>query len=440
MRRLRDAGIVTMLLLGLTGCAGVQQRLGWTEPPYRGDEDADEHGLSRLAFWRRHRAEETSPADSAADSANPGRSTVIAGKGNAPADDDGDQPGLLRRLPLVGRLWKDGDREDSNPMGIPALRYGQAAAPAASTAFVPTRPAAAAAADPTAVADVAPPPAAAPTPGPAPAESTAAAQFDGPEPEPLRELTVDLSGGKRQLDAAAMPAAHPGAPAEAEASPPVEPAPEVPAPSATMPDPAPQAGSTPPPPAVPSRLPSSSTPTATPGALPDAAPDLAPATTNREPSLPSPTVGTGDQPASGSWTPSVTSVPGPVWPIASETTFAGSDQTWTTTSPQVTYAPGLCEGATGGKCKIHKLCPFKKHKQTVFASSQYAPTPSAQGVSGCESTCNACKVKKPCFLKTWLHHKSGCKLKGCKGCKSCSYCGESPSYVSSQSVVSSQQW
>ncbi len=437
MRRLRDAGIVTMLLLGLTGCAGVQQRLGWTEPPYRGDEDADEHGLSRLAFWRRHRAEETSPADAAADSADPGRSTVIAGNGNSPTDDAGDRPSLLRRLPLVGRLWKDDDRDNSNPMDIPALKYGQPAANPASTAFVPTRPAAAAAADPTAVAEVAPPPAATP----APAESTAAAELDGAEPEPLRELTVDLLGGKPQLDAAAMPAAHPGSPAEADVSPPVEPSPEVAPPSANLPDPMPQAGSTPPPPAVPSRLPSSSTPTATPGTLPDAAPDLSPATTNsRGPSLPVPTVGAGDQPASGSWMPSLTSTPGPVWPIVSESTFAGSGQTWTTTSPQVSYAPGLCEGATGGKCKIHKLCPFKKHKQTVFASSQYSPMPSGQGVSGCETTCNTCKVKKPCFLKTWLHHKSGCKLKSCKGCKSCSFCGESPSYVSSQSVVSSQQW
>lgn len=50
MRRLRDAGIVTMLLLGLTGCAGVQQRLGWTEPPYQGDEDTEGRPLSRLAF------------------------------------------------------------------------------------------------------------------------------------------------------------------------------------------------------------------------------------------------------------------------------------------------------------------------------------------------------------------------------------------------------
>ena len=33
-------------------------------------------------------------------------------------------------------------------------------------------------------------------------------------------------------------------------------------------------------------------------------------------------------------------------------------------------------------------------------------------VSSCGGTC---KVKKPCFLKTWLHHKSGCKAQGLQG-------------------------
>src|SRR5262249_8178987 len=66
MRRLRETGIVTILLLGLTGCAGVQQRMGWTEPPYLGEENTDERPLSRLAFWRRHRADDrASPAPAA---------------------------------------------------------------------------------------------------------------------------------------------------------------------------------------------------------------------------------------------------------------------------------------------------------------------------------------------------------------------------------------
>ena len=113
MRRLREAGIVTMLLLGLTGCAGVQQRLGWTEPPYRGDEDSEERPLSRLAFWRRHRAEETLSRRVGSRRSRPAygdrRQRDVA------ADESEDRPGLLRRLPLVGRLWKGQDQDDSGP-------------------------------------------------------------------------------------------------------------------------------------------------------------------------------------------------------------------------------------------------------------------------------------------------------------------------------------
>src|SRR5215813_8351650 len=100
MRRLRETGIVTILLLGLTGCAGVQQRVGWTEPPYPGvEESSEERPLSRLAFWRRYRAEETAPAASASDVPEPGRTPVIAGNGST-LDDAEERPGLLRRLPL----------------------------------------------------------------------------------------------------------------------------------------------------------------------------------------------------------------------------------------------------------------------------------------------------------------------------------------------------
>jgi hypothetical protein len=96
---------------------------------------------------------------------------------------------------------------------------------------------------------------------------------------------------------------------------------------------------------------------------------------------------------------------------------------------------GGCDGSCGGKCKVHKLCPFKKHKQCACVV-----LPSAQcGVSSCEAPA-PCKVKKPCFLKTWLHHKSGCKNKGCKGCKSCSYCGEPAAVVSAPGPIVSSQF
>jgi hypothetical protein len=109
------------------------------------------------------------------------------------------------------------------------------------------------------------------------------------------------------------------------------------------------------------------------------------------------------------------------------------------TSSQAGYVAGGCEeSACGPQCKKHKVCPLKRHKQQVIASTVVLP--SAQGlVSSCESPA-PCKVKKPCFLKTWLHHKAGCKSKRCKGCKTCNYCGEPAVMVSAQGTLSSAQW
>src|SRR5262249_1391522 len=100
------------------------------------------------------------------------------------------------------------------------------------------------------------------------------------------------------------------------------------------------------------------------------------------------------------------------------------------------YVSGGCEATCGPKCKIHKLCPLKKHKHVISS----VVLPSAQStISSCEATA-PCKVKKPCFLKTWLHHKASCKNKGCKGCNTCSYCGEPAMTVSAQGPIVSPQW
>ena len=371
-RRLREAGIVTMLLLGLTGCAGVQQRLGWTEPPYRGDEDSDEHGLSRLAFWRRHRAEETSPADSAADSADPGRSTIDRRQRDAPADDAGDRPGLLRRLPLVGRLWKDDDRDDSDPMDIPALRYGQPAADPPAPAR--SRPRPARACRPDGGREVAPTPAAAP----APAESRPRRPTRRRGAEPLRELTVDLSGEKPQLDSAAVPAAHPGSPAAAMRSD----ASQVAPPSRPCRTPHPQVRIRPPPPAVPSRLPSSvdavrhrpDRPTTSPPRPP---PATTPPTAGGHRSR-SPTVGAADQPASGIVDALDDGIlPGPVWPIASGP-LRGLGPELDHHVAAGDLRPGPLRRGDRREVQDPQALPVQEAQAAVFASSQYSPMPSAR--------------------------------------------------------------
>lgn len=402
MRRLRDAGIVAFLLLGMTGCAGVQQRLGWTEPPYLGDEDDQDqaHPLSRLAFWHRHRADEATPASARA--LNGSGRQVIAG--HVHDDDDDDRPGLLGRMPLVGRIFRHEDRDESEAIDYPSARPVPASAGtvAMTSSAQPTstaaRPATPAIADTIRVAS-----------------------------QPARELSVDLAGTKPEVDAAAVPVAN----KDADVPPPLNPMQAA----AT-----PRQDGTPPAPAVPT-LPA---PGAAPANPPQAPPDLNPTNptspnTNRGPAVPSATIGgepeaAGAKPSPEPWTPStVTSTPGPVWPASESSSFVSSGQGIVTTSPQSGYVSGGCDSGCGGKCKTHKLCPLKKHKQKAACATVL---PSSQSVvSGCEAPC---KVKKPCFLKTWLHHKSGCKSKGCKGCKTCNYCGETPAMVSEQGLASSQ--
>jgi hypothetical protein len=406
-----------------------------------GEADSEERPLSRLAFWRRHRAEETAPTASASDLPEPSRTPVIAGNGTAAGDDE-ERPGLLRRLPLVGRLWRGGERDESDELDRPAARYAPGVVNSQSVALArprtpssnassmaPRRPSASETASPSPVADANP---AATDPSPSPSPTTAAVGSDRPEDQPpLRELTVDLAEARPQVDSAAVPARNAGSPAPA---------------TPNVPDSQLQQGNLPEPPPIPSLgREAAPAPVASPGAQPNAAtPDLMPAPTSRGPSLPStssPTVSSqpepGSNPASGSLSTTVISTPGPLWPADGQTTFLGSSPSLVMSSSQGGYVSGGCESTCGPKCKIHKLCPLKKHKQVISSS---VVLPSAQAtISSCEATA-PCKVKKPCFLKTWLHHKASCKSKGCKGCKTCSYCGESPTMGAAQGPIVSPQW
>ena len=396
---------MTILLLGLTGCAGVQQRLGWSEPAYSVDGDSGGRPLSRLAFWRHHRAEEAGPSDSDFD--DDGHSTMIAGDVPS-ADDDQPRRGLLRRMPIVGRLWRAGDRDESEEFVPPAPRYGALAMNAVSPSTY--QPSAA---------------------SPAPAPPMAAAEPARRDDQPLRELTVNLAGAKPAVDRAAIPVRNGGP--SGEAAPPLPNLPMLQPQQGNLPEPPPVPtvdGELPPPP-----------PSARPGSQPNLkAPDLSPVTNERGTTPPAPAMAGESRSENGSKTTTVISTPGPVFPseITPYSTGWPSGQSVVMDSPQGGYIAGGCETPCGPKCKKHKLCPFKKHKQTLVASSVVLP--SGQGiVSGCEATV-PCKVKKPCFLKTWFHHKSGCKIRGCKGCKKCAYCGEPAVIVSGQGPIVSPQF
>ena len=402
--RLRDSAIVTILLLGLSGCAGVQPRLGWMQPSTPGTQDSEGRPLSRLAFWRHHSAD---------DQAASADETTLASR-----DEANSRPRLLRRLPVVSRFFKDESAEESYDLGSPATRYARGLlSPPAN-----------------AVATTAPSPALAPSATLRPIQTTSAnvPNTDRPASSTLRELTVDLAGNRPDVDAATVPVRNPAAmPPPLQNTPSTANIPAPPLAPATMPSLGPD--NVPPPTAVPGPAPSVESPDLVP-APPStpAAPAARPAAPESQPS-PKPAA---TEPASPA--PSVTSTPGPAWPIETpsvSSSVIGSAQSVVMPSAQGGYVSGGCESPCGAKCKIHKLCPLKKHKQMVAST---VVLPSGQGsVSSCEATV---PCKKECFLKKWLHHKSSCKLKGCKGCKSCAYCGEAPSMVSAQGPIVSSQW
>ncbi len=410
--RLRESAIVTILLLGLTGCAGVQPRLGWMQPSTSGAQDSEGRPLSRLAFWRHHSADDHAASTD---------ETTLASN-----EESNSRPRLLRRLPVVSRFFKDDRSEESDDLGSPATRYARGLlSPPAN-----------------AVATATPSPALAPSAA-RPIQTTSAnvPNTDRPASSTLRELTVDLAGHRPDVDAATVPVRNPAAmPPPLQNTPSTSNIPAPPLAPATMPSLG--QDNVPPPTAVPGPAPSMESPDLVPA--PPSTP-AAPAARPTTPSSSTPESQPAPKPAASetaSPSPTVTSTPGPAWPVESSSvpssvigSFQSSGQSVVMPSAQGGYVSGGCESPCGAKCKIHKLCPLKKHKQMAAAS---VVMPSGQGsVSSCEATV---PCKKECFLKKWLHHKSGCKLKGCKGCKSCAYCGEAPAMVSAQGPMVSSQW
>src|SRR5438046_797886 len=106
MRRPREAGIVMLLLLGLSGCAGVQQRLSWASPSASGADQADARPTARLSWWRRPPTEAAAPSSPTLDFTETSRAGSMAGD-TRPASTIWPErrDGLLRYVPLLGRRW-----------------------------------------------------------------------------------------------------------------------------------------------------------------------------------------------------------------------------------------------------------------------------------------------------------------------------------------------
>jgi hypothetical protein len=412
MRRPREVGIVMMMLLGLSGCAGMPQQGSWASPSGATayGTGADERPLARLAWWRRPKAEPNTPPGDASATTNPGKPGLLASVPASSSDSASARPTLLRRFTLLGQRLTGNKSEDLDPSDRPAWKFGSPAAGPVTTAY----------AAPASSRSVS---------GPTASVSSSASAGAGPYriAGSSGAVALDLSGRKPQLDASAIPAGHSGtvasSPGDNEAAPPAPVMPVAYAQSPPPARPAPDQDLIPPAPI--------SQPTGTPPSSPPASPSLTPSNKPSSSTLPPEA-----NPPTSSGTPVSTLPPqqqagSPTLWDSSPVSNLGPGEVFIDSSGPTAYEAPTYVQSSGKTCNLlDKLCPLKKFKQPL-PSAQVLPTSQS-----CE-TIPAAKVKKPCFLKTFLHNKT-CAGKGC-GCAG-DGCDAHALTASPQGVLPTSQW
>jgi hypothetical protein len=382
MRRPREVGIGVVMLMGLSGCISMQPQGSLSSPSRTTAFGAEERPLARLAFWRRPKAEsDATPVDGTV--INDSSRTGMMADGTADASGvSSERPSLIRRFAQLGQRLKGKGQDDVDLTDRPAWRSGSSPSSTLSTAYATPRPVRASSGlgDPTPASN---------------SNSTASSRGSNS----TDEVTLGVSRTKPQVDEEAVPAAHTGTPA-----PESEPASATPVTTEAATQ-TPAGGGLPPEqdivpaPVAPSVGPASSPPAPPPLSTPKPKVPTAPAVEEQVP-----TARTPGQTASTTTPQAQTSIPS-TWSSTPVSTL-GSGQRLVAASGQSIVVGETCAQPAGKKCSLlEKLCPLKKHH----------PLPSAQFVATsqtCDST--VVKVKKPCFLKTFLHNKT-CPGKGC-GC------------------------
>jgi hypothetical protein len=407
--------VVVMMMLGLSGCAGMQQRqkTSWISPEAESASGTEERPLARLAWWRRPKAEPEGLPASATDRADARRSSVLASNATSTAVASEDRPGLFRHFPMLGRRWNGTGRDNADANVRAAWKPDSPNSGTGSTAFA----------------------------APASASASASKRSTLAPPASVGEVAFNLSAKRPQVDPAAIPAGHAGtaatmdeeSQAASSAPPATNSAAQLPTPANPTAVPSSLQDAPPPP-----NLPAPPSPPSPPAAAPTDSPPPPPSSPRR-PTPPSPSVSADEgQPAAG--TPSQPGAPSPTEQPAGNSSawgpapapVPGFGQTGASTSAQGGFeSPTFVEPA-GQPCKArHGLCPLKKHHP--LASAQFETT-----TGSCESA-SVVKVKKPCFLKTFLH-KATCPGQTCGCAGGVGGCDSQPMLASPQGTSPSTQW
>ena len=111
-------GLVVMLLVGLTGCAGVPQRLSWSSPSTDSTRTDDTSPL-RFSWWRRVGNPNSGNAETATRLSGTAKTRTTSGDTAMPTDGwpEPKSDGLSRFFPLLSRRWDSSsssrDRDDA---------------------------------------------------------------------------------------------------------------------------------------------------------------------------------------------------------------------------------------------------------------------------------------------------------------------------------------
>ncbi len=135
MRRPREVGIGVLMLLGLSGCASMQQQGGWASPSRTTAFGAEDRPLSRLAFWRRPKADSDAAPVSGTVINDSSRTGMLADGTSNSSEVTSERPSLIRRFTQLGQRLRGKGEDDIDLTDRPAWKSGASPSSTLSTAY-----------------------------------------------------------------------------------------------------------------------------------------------------------------------------------------------------------------------------------------------------------------------------------------------------------------
>jgi hypothetical protein len=139
MRRLPEVGLVVLLLLGLSGCAGLQQRLSWSSPSTTDAGRTDTPPPSRFSWWRQPGVELSATQRYMSGPVKSGKATPDTVDTKLPLNSWPDPPsdGFSRYFPMLSLGWDRASTERVEATSTGRSNLSQVSARSGATTHPP---------------------------------------------------------------------------------------------------------------------------------------------------------------------------------------------------------------------------------------------------------------------------------------------------------------